>query len=188
MVRGEEEALYAPSDDSSKEREKISPEEFTRNVLQECNVIKKAPHHARMLQGGNSIVSKGKTNPAYLATASHTFYGHKLSASGILTQPKIKAGSVTNRDRHIAFEDTGRGSSVMRMGETHLNKQISQILEEQEYKISNHTFRGPPYLPGELERRAHGEMQAEMNRNLGHMFTTQQFRPDTEKKEIYYYP
>jgi len=88
MIHGEEAFFFDPSDDSDKERDKISPQEFTKNVLQECNVIKKTPHHARILQGGNSIVNKGKNNPAYLTTTSHTFYGHKLSNSGILNQPQ----------------------------------------------------------------------------------------------------
>ena len=50
-------------------------------------------------------------------------------------------------------------------------------------------FRGPPYLPGEVERRAFGQMQQEINRSKGMMFTTaNNFEEQGEKKEIYYYP
>ena len=37
------------SDDSEFERNKISPETFAKNVLQECNFLKKPPHHTRPL-------------------------------------------------------------------------------------------------------------------------------------------
>ena len=49
-------------------------------------------------------------------------------------------------------------------------------------------FRGPPYLPGEAERRAFGQMQAEVNRSKGMMFTTNNFGEKQEAREIFYYP
>jgi len=107
-----EDALYAPSEDSDSHRDKISPQEFTKNVLLECNVIKKPPHHRPMLQGGNSIVSKVKKNPAFLDATSRTFYGRKLSESGALfpaPQPQTEIA------RQKFAYDTGRASSL-RMG------------------------------------------------------------------------
>ena len=80
-----EEQLYAQeSDDSEDQHNKISPQEFTKNVLLTCNVIKKPPNHRPMLTGGNSILKKSLKNPAYGDYASRTFYGRKLSESGML--------------------------------------------------------------------------------------------------------
>ena len=80
----QEEQLYAQSDSSDDHHDKMSPQEFTKNVLLTCNVIKRPPNHRPMLTGGNSMVKKSLKNPAYGDIASRTFYGRKLSESGML--------------------------------------------------------------------------------------------------------
>ena len=119
----QEDFMALESDDSDFERNKISPEQFAKNVLQECNFLKKPPHHTRPLQGGSSVVSKGWNNPAYMATTSHTFYGHKLSQSGLLFPPKPAA--ITDRFKNK------RTSDLELPGHTS-TRELNHLLQEQE--------------------------------------------------------
>ena len=91
------------STDSEFERNKISPQEFTKNVLQECNWIKKTSPHVKMLTSGQSILSKGMSNPGYLANTSQTFYGKKLSTS-VLLNP-LKADSTIGQRNTERWKD-----------------------------------------------------------------------------------
>ena len=171
-----------PSDDSDTSRNKMSPTEFTKNVLLSCNVLKKPPKQKEILQGGRSILRLAQKNPAYRDTANRTFYGRKLSEANALVPAPYQS---TESIRNVPFE-SGRASSL-KMGKRDVNSEVQTLLMQQEAgRFSNRRQNGPPYLPGEVERRAFGQLEPQSTKGL--MFTTASgIWEMQEKKEIFHY-
>ena len=108
-----------PSEESDASRNKMSPTEFTKNVLLSCNVLKSPPKKVEILQGGRSILRLAQKNPAYRDTANRTFYGRKLSeANALVPAPYQSAESI----KQVPYE-SGRASSI-KLGKRDVNSEV----------------------------------------------------------------
>ena len=163
------------TEDSEVYKNKLSPSEFARNVLLECNVMKKPLVRSSRptLAGGNSIMSQSKQDRDLIQASP--FRNRRVSEGGaILPAPRVVESRVQT------LEPT---RSALKMPKRDVNQQIERIMLDQRDKLAARHLMGPPYLPGEAERRA----QWVQGGSKGRMFATHASFWSRPEKELYHY-